>query len=305
MGVSRSGFYKWKKRDKSKQDYNRDEMIKLVSQVHKEHPSHGHRWIRAYIELNYKKKYSDGYVYKAFKFLEIKAKSKHQVHRKPRKIKDRYPNLIFTTWETVDRPRQVIVSDMTVIKVWYFYIEVTFYFDVFTKQILTFKFAERRGDRQQYIDGLKDVVELLKDTNEPTIIHTDQGSVYSSEAYNELIKDTNIVRSMSRAGKPTDNPVNESLNGWIKEELYMDFNLEKCRTREEIIETIQKYVKYYNSQRPCYALDYDTPDNYYKRYKNGEIEKKETFSKRELTEVPKFVQKKMGKKDKQQENSDK
>ena len=82
---------------------------------------------------------------------------------------------------------------------------------------------------------------------------------------------------MSRAGKPTDNPVNESLNGWIKEELYMDFNLEKCRTREEIIETIQKYVKYYNSQRPCYALDYDTPDNYYKRYKNGEIEKKETF----------------------------
>jgi len=36
-------------------------------------------------------------------------------------------------------------------------------------------------------------------------------------AYNELIKDTNIVRSMSRAGKPTDNPVNEALNGWIKE----------------------------------------------------------------------------------------
>ena len=42
-------------------------------------------------------------------------------------------------------------------------------------------------------------------------------------AYNELIRDTNIVRSMSRAGKPTDNPVNESLNGWIKEELFMDF----------------------------------------------------------------------------------
>ena len=53
-----------------------------------------------------------------------------------------------------------------------------------------------------------DVPELLKGTSEPTIIHTDQGSVYSSKAYNELIKDTNIVRSMSRAGKPTDNPVN-------------------------------------------------------------------------------------------------
>ena len=41
---------------------------------------------------------------------------------KSRVVKDKYPNLIFTTWETVDRPRQVIVSDMTaftVAKVYY------------------------------------------------------------------------------------------------------------------------------------------------------------------------------------------
>lgn len=293
MGVSRAGYYKWKNHKKTDRDYNREEMINIVKQVHEEHPSHGHRWVNAYIKINYQKNYSDGYIYKAFNYLEIKAKSKHQVHRKPRKVKDKYPNLIFTTWETVDRPRQVIVSDMTVFKVWYYYIEVTLYFDVFTKQILTYKVAEKRGDRKQYIDGLKDVVELLKGSKEPTIIHTDQGSVYSSKAYNDLIKDENIVRSMSRAGKPTDNCVNESLNGWIKEEIYIDFKLEKCRTREEIINTIEKYVKYYNSQRPSYSIGYDTPDNYYRRYKKGEIEIKDTFSKRELTEVPKFVQKQM------------
>lgn len=292
MGVSRSGYYKWKNHEKTDRDYNREEMVELVKQVHKEHPSHGHRWLNAYIRINYNKKYSDNYIYKAFKYLEIKAESKHQKHYKPRKVKDKYPNLIFTTWETVDRPRQVIVSDMTTFKVWYFYIEVTFYFDVFTKQILTYKIAEKRGDRKQYIDGLKDVVELLKGNKEPTIIHTDQGSVYSSKAYNELIKDENIVRSMSRAGKPTDNPVNESLNGWIKEEIYIDFQLEKCKDREAIVDIIKRYVKYYNSQRPCFSLKYDTPDNYYKRFKSGELEKKDTFSKRKLTEVPKFVQKK-------------
>ncbi|MGD9761603.1 MAG: hypothetical protein AB7U52_04130 [Candidatus Izemoplasmatales bacterium] len=32
---------------------------------------------------------------------------------------------------------------------------------------------------------------------------------------------------MSRAGTPTDNPVDESLNGWIKEELFLDFNIGK------------------------------------------------------------------------------
>ena len=175
MGVSRSGYYKWKKHEKTDRDYNREEMIEIVRKVHEEHPSHGHRWVNAYIRINYDKKYSDNYIYKAFKYLGIRAESKHQVHYKPRKIKDKYPNLIFTTWETVDRPRQVIVSDMTAFKVWYFYIEVTFYFDVFTKQILTFKIAEKRGDRNQYIDGLKDVVELLKGNVEPTILHTDQG----------------------------------------------------------------------------------------------------------------------------------
>lgn len=292
MGVSKSGYYKWKKRKKTARDYDREELISIVKYVHEKHPSHGHRWVNAYIRRNFEKEYSDGYVYKAFKFLGIKAESKHQKRSKPRKVKDKYPNLIFTTWETVDRPRQVIVSDMTVFKVWYFYIEVTFYFDIFTKQILTCRFARQRGDRAQYIDGLKDVIELLKGNGQPTIIHTDQGSVYASKAYNELIKEENIVRSMSRAGKPTDNPVNESLNGWIKEELYIDFKLEKCKSRGEIVEIIKKYIRYYNSQRPCYALGYDTPDNYYERYERGEIERKDTFSKRELTEIPKFIQKK-------------
>ena len=266
MGVSRSGYYKWRKRDKSTRDLRREEVIALVSEVHKAHPSHGYRWVAAFIRVNYQQDISDNYVYKAFRFLGIKAKTKHQVHYRPRKIRDLYPNLIFTTWDTVDRPRQVIVSDMTVLKPWIFYLELTLYFDVFTKQILTWKLSERRGGREQYLDGLADVVELLRGKKEPTIIHTDQGSVYSSKAYNELIQDSNIVRSMSRAGKPTDNPVNEALNGWIKEELFIDFRLEECRTRDAVKDVLCRYVAFYNRQRPCFAIGYDTPDNYCKRF---------------------------------------
>ena len=147
MGVSRSGYYKWRKRDKSTRDLRREEVIALVSEVHKAHPSHGYRWVAAFIRVNYQQDISDNYVYKAFRFLGIKAKTKHQVHYRPRKIRDLYPNLIFTTWDTVDRPRQVIVSDMTVLKPWIFYLELTLYFDVFTKQILTWKLSERRGGR--------------------------------------------------------------------------------------------------------------------------------------------------------------
>lgn len=299
MGVSRSGYYKWKNRGKPKAEDKKQQVIKLVAEVHKEHPSHGYRWVCAYIRINLGVTFSENYVYKAFRYLGIKAETKHKKKYRPRKIKDKYPNLIFSTWETVDRPRQVIVSDMTVLKTYWIYVEVTFYFDVFTKQILSWKLTNQRGLRNQYIEGLEDVVKLLRGCKEPTILHTDQGSVYASIAYNELIKDTNIVRSMSRAGKPTDNPVNESLNGWIKEELYVDFEIENIRYVDRLIEVIRAYVDYYNEKRPSYAIGYDTPNNYYKRYIHGELEHKDTFSKRVLSPEPKFVKNKRTKVDKQ------
>jgi transposase InsO family protein len=291
MDVSRSGYYKWLRRDPSDRDINREAMVEVVEEVHSEYPSHGYRWVAAYIRNTLRTKVSDNFVYKCFRYLGIKSETKHQPHYKPRKVKDRYPNLIFSTWETVDRPMQVVVSDMTAFKFWYFYFEITFYFDVFTKEILSWQLAERRGAREQYIDGLKDVISLLKGRTEPTVLHTDQGSVYASMAYNELIKDTLIVRSMSRAGKPTDNPVNEALNGWIKEELVIDFHIETLRSREDVRDCIDKYVTFYNENRPCFAIGYDTPANYRRRYYKGELEKKDTFSKRQLSEVPKFVQK--------------
>ena len=291
MGVSRAGYYKWKNREPSPRDTKREEVIALVKQVHEEHPTHGYRWTAAYIRINMQVIISDNYAYKCYKYLGIKAETKHKVHYKPRKIRDLYPNLIFTTWETVDRPRQVIVSDMTAFKMYCYYYEVTFYFDVFTKEILSWQVATRRGSRDQYINGLSVVVDLLKGNVDPVILHTDQGSVYASMAYNDLIKDTNIIRSMSRAGKPTDNPVNEALNGWIKEELYVEFQIERCwRSQDAFKQTIERYVKYYNTPRPCFAIGYDTPENYRKRYYKGELPIKQTFESRVLSPEPKFVQ---------------
>ena len=53
--------------------------------------------------------------------------------------------------------------------------------------------------------------------------------------------------------------------------------------------TIERYVNYYNKQRPCYAIGYDNPNHYYQRFQRGELEQKDTFSKRVLTTEPKFI----------------
>jgi len=93
-------------------------------------------------------------------------------------------------------------------------------------------------------------------TSVETILHSYQGSVYASRAFQNAHKHYNIIRSMSRAKTPTDNPIIEALNGWMKDELYIDFNLFNTK---DIPKTIANYVKYFNNERLAYSLKYKTP----------------------------------------------
>ena len=130
--------------------------------------------------------------------------------------------------------------------------------DAYTKEILSYKLSSKRGDTKPYFDGLNDVLNIIKKEarKEPTILHTDQGSVYSSLSYNELISNYNIKRSMSRAGTPTDNPIIEAVNGWIKAEIYSERWHKRYNTAKEMIAA---YVAYFNNERPAYALQYKSP----------------------------------------------
>ena len=62
---------------------------------------------------------------------------------------------------------------------------------------------------------------------------------------------------MSRAGTPTDNPVIESKNGWIKKEMYIDFDINNYNTVQEFINDI-----IWDNYRPSYTLNYKNPTEY-------------------------------------------
>ena len=87
------------------------------------------------------------------------------------------------------------------------------------------------------------------------ILHSDQGSVYTSKAFNELLP-AYVARSMSRAGTPTDNAAMEAINGWIQAELFMDFHVTGERS---VKDEIDDYIAFFNEQRPAYSLNYLTP----------------------------------------------
>ena len=80
------------------------------------------------------------------------------------------------------------------------------------------------------------------------ILHSDQGSVYSSKKYNELLPMYNVIRSMSRAGTPTDNAAMEAINGWIKAELFTDFHVTGDR---DVAAEVDEYIVFFNEQRPA------------------------------------------------------
>ncbi len=85
------------------------------------------------------------------------------------------------------------------------------------------------------------------------VLHTDQGSVYSSQAFQRAGEHYNILRSMSKAGTPTDNAKIEALNGWSKEELYLAFGLE---TAEDVPALLNEYVNNFNNRRPAAVLGF-------------------------------------------------
>ena len=60
---------------------------------------------------------------------------------------------------------------------------------------------------------------------------------------------------MKGAGTPTDNPVIEFKNDWIKKEMYIDFDINNYNTVQEVIDDII----WDNNYRPSFALKYKNP----------------------------------------------
>ncbi len=239
---------------------NRLELVNLVNAIHQTKPSYGYRRINAVIRNKTGWLISNNYVHKCCKYLNIKSKVRRYKWIKPKEEHNIYKNLINNNWITT-RPLEKVVSDMTCIPFKGKNYNLVFYLDVFNNEILTYKLSSKYGDSKIYYDGLESLLLKIKEEQplKEVILHTDQGTVYSSRMFADTHKDYNIIRSMSRSGTPTDNPIIESINGWIKEEMLCDFQYYK---EDDLFEFVDKFINYFNHERPSYKLKYKTPIQY-------------------------------------------
>jgi transposase InsO family protein len=262
MNVNRSGYYKWVARKGKKNRYERDRelLTKLLAEAHNDHKTYGYHKLAKIIREETGWLFSDNLAHKCCKYAGIKAKIRHYNWKYTGKGKEhrRFPNLVKGRWN-VDGPMKLIASDMTMIRHKGVRYEWTYLLDTFNNEIISSHLSSIVGDGRPYFRCLEDLIKKTKEQAYPVILHTDQGSVYSSEAFFNAHKNSNIIRSMSRAGTPTDNPVIEAINGWIKAEIYADGWHRRFDSAEEMI---SEYVSYYNNKRPAYALQYKSPVQY-------------------------------------------
>ncbi|OJF95702.1 transposase [Alkalibacterium sp. 20] len=168
------------------------------------------------------------------------------------------PNLLQRNF-TASASNQKWVTDITYIQYGSSTMYLSTIMDLFNNEIVAYKMYDHQ-QTQLIIDTLKEALEL-RGNPEGVIIHSDQGSVYTSYAYQDLVKESHLVSSMSRRGNCWDNAVIESFHSNIKSEefQYVKFN---SLHNINVVERMDEYMRYYNEDRILEKLGYLTPKEF-------------------------------------------
>lgn len=99
---------------------------------------------------------------------------------------------------------------------------------------------------------------------ENAIFHTDLGSQYTSNKFEEILKENKLIHSYSKKGYPYDNASMESFNAILKKE---EVNVSSYNNYDEARFKIFEFIEsWYNRERIHSKLDYLTPEEYYLKY---------------------------------------
>lgn len=181
--------------------------------------------------------------------ISIRQDAKDLYDKEQRRFKN-YLNQQFT----VTRPNEVWVSDVT-----YFRFNNKNYYicvilDLFSRMVVGYRVGKINST--QLVRSTFQMAFEERQPVEPLTFHTDRGSNYHSKTFRTLLRSLGVTQSFSRAHIPYDNSVMESFFSNLKrEELYRT----KYRSENEFRTAVEKYMIFYNEQRPHAKNGYKTP----------------------------------------------
>ena len=125
--------------------------------------------------------------------------------------------------------------------------------DLYDRSIVAYAVSGRNDNRLVFetFDAA-----ILKNPKAKPIFHSDRGFQYTSKVFQQKLQSQKMVQSMSRVGHCIDNGPTEGLWGIIKTEMYCLYEIDDEMTLRGAID---KYVKFYNNERPQERYDCKTP----------------------------------------------
>ena len=165
-------------------------------------------------------------------------------------------------------PRAVLLTDITYIPLNGAFCYLSTILDACTKQVLAYVLSESLE-----VDFVLEPVNLLVKNHgislsKETIIHSDQGTHYTSLKFIQLVKNNDLRQSMSRRGNCWDNAPQESFFGHMKDELASEIS--GWASFEDVKASIDRWMDYYNNDRYQWDLAKLSPNEYYNYITTGE-----------------------------------
>ncbi len=157
------------------------------------------------------------------------------------------------------KPMEVLVTDLTYVKVgkkWHY---VCFILDLFNREIVGYS----AGSNKTADLVLQALATITGDLHTVKLFHTDRGKEFDNHTIDQLLDTFKIERSLSRKGNPYDNAVAESTYKSLKFELVYDRSFD---TLYVLRLQLMDYVNWWNHFRPHGALNYHSPLEYKEQY---------------------------------------
>lgn len=246
MCVHPSGFYAWLGRPFSKRSLEDGRQTKLIKEAWEESGKvYGYRKLHDDL-IDQGEVCSPNRVSRLMRIAGIKAQIGYK--RRPGKFGGKPAIAVDNTLQrqfNVGRPDRAWVTDITYIKTYEGFAYLVVVIDLFSRRVVGWS-MQNRQTTDLVLQALLMAVWRRKPDSQ-VLIHSDQGSQFTSIEWVSFLKQHNLKHSMSRRGNCYDNAVAESFFSQLKRER---IRRKLFKTREEARADIFDYIEmFYNPKR--------------------------------------------------------
>lgn len=249
LGLNRTGLY-YKPVPPSEHDL----MVKLyIDKIYTAHPFYGYRRICKVLNRDYGLCINHKAVLRHMHEMGIQAIYPRQNTSKPQPDNPIYPYLLKGL--KIDHPNQVWSIDITYIPVKTDWLYLAAIIDWFSRYVLSWEVSDTME-----IDFVLHTSHKALKTAAPEIMNSDQGSHFTSPKFTNIFLDAGSRISMDHRGRAYDNIFVERLWRSVK---YEDVYPNGYETPRDARIGIDRYLRFYNTERPHSSIQYHTPESVY------------------------------------------